>query len=92
MNFDFLQYLPKEQQEKLGTEMAELLMARALKAFHAALSENTKKSFEAVMQGGDPEAQVRFLGAHQSLFQKVIIEEGAKLEKEIDAGMESNRE
>ncbi len=87
MNFDFLQYLPKEQQEKFGTEMTEILMGRALKSFHAALSEQTKKNFEKVMQEGAPEAQVQFLGAHQELFKKVIIEEALKLEKEIDAGM-----
>lgn len=90
MDFNFLQYLPKEQQEKLGTEMAELLMGRTLKAFHAALSEKTKAQFETVMKDGTPEAHVHFLGAHQELFKKIIIEEGLKLEKEIDAGMESN--
>lgn len=87
MDFNFLQYLPKEQQEKLGTEMTELLMSRALKAFHAALPKDEQAHFETLLKDGAPEAQVECIGRHGELFKKVLVDEALKLEREIDAGM-----
>ena len=89
MDFDFLQYLPEEQRERFGKEVAELLMARTLKKFHAALSARTKESFEKIMKDGAPEEQTKFIGRHKTLFQQILVAEGVQLDREIAAGMES---
>jgi hypothetical protein len=82
-----MQYLPEAQRETFGAEMAEMLLARALKALHAALPKNEQSNFETIMNGDRLEARAQFLGTHQELFKKIIVEESVKLEKEINAGM-----
>lgn len=87
MNLQFLQYLPKAQQERLSGKIGEILLTRALAALHDALPKQAQDELAKILKNKDEAAQIQFLGAHQAEFQKAMIDESLKLDRELEEGM-----